>query len=73
MTKDSECWKGQFRGRCCCNCKWHLKDFSHPETDGIMLSHQRGWVCYAPEFEGVFSGWGEHGHCEMYALQEEKP
>lgn len=53
---------------CCCTCAHHKIDASHPETDGMPISHQRGWVCLAPEFGRVFSGWGEHGLCEMWDL-----
>lgn len=52
---------------CCCVCIHHHPDYSHPLTDGKRMSEQRGWVCYPPEFEGaVFSGWSEHGICEMF-------
>lgn len=30
------------------------------------MSHVRGYVCDPPELEGVFSGWSEHGMCEMW-------
>ncbi len=51
---------------CCHNCRYHAPDMSHPCTDGIRMSEQRGWVCLAPEFDVVFSGWPEHGICEMW-------
>ena len=36
-------------------------------TDGESIMRQRGWICAAPEMEGMFSGWSEHGMCEMHA------
>lgn len=56
---------------CCCTCRRHIPDYSHPITDGKRISEQRGWVCMPLEFcaeEGpiVFSGWPKHGLCEMY-------
>jgi hypothetical protein len=54
-------------GECCCTCRYHVPDCHHPDTTGKSMSEQRGWVCLAPEFDCVFSGWGEHGACEMYA------
>ena len=53
-------------GECCCNCNWHIKDLSHPGTNGKSVSEQRGWICASPEFDGMFSGWGEHGLCELW-------
>lgn len=59
--------------RCCCTCKHHLKDFSHPCTDGGRVTVQRGWVCANPElFDGaryVHSGWTEHGICEVHTTE----
>jgi hypothetical protein len=59
-------------GQCCCNCRYLIRDFSHPCTDGGRISEQRGWICFPPEFEGVmFSGWNAHGLCEMHGFREE--
>jgi hypothetical protein len=61
-----KCQKKEWRGKCCCSCKYHLKDMSHPTTDGKRCVKQRGWVCAPPEMNGVFSGWTKHGLCEMW-------
>lgn len=53
-------------GSCCCNCKFHLADHSHPGTDGGRVINQRGWICSPPESEMAFSGWTDHGMCEMH-------
>ncbi len=54
-------------GECCCNCAFLLKDFHHPTTTGKSTLVQRGWICAPPEFDGmVFSGWSQHGLCEMW-------
>jgi hypothetical protein len=50
---------------CCCTCAFHYKDFSHPLTDGGVISHVRGWICGCPEL-GHFSEWGKHGLCECW-------
>jgi len=52
-------------GKCCCTCANHFKDYSHPGTDGKKASEQRGWIC-CPEPGHAYSGWTEHGMCEMY-------
>ena len=53
-------------GQCCCNCRFHLVDCSHPNTDGKSIMEQRGWICNPPEMYNAFSGWGKHGLCEMW-------
>jgi len=54
--------------QCCCNCKHHIPDYSHPETDGKSVSNQRGWIClFGGDKDGAFSGWPEHSvGCELY-------
>lgn len=72
---DKDCCIPEWK-RCCCNCKHHLADFHHCTTSKALreekktcvCSIQKGWICAAPEFEGVFSGWTEHGMCEMHDL-----
>jgi hypothetical protein len=58
---------------CCCNCKHLAMALSHPMTDGKSLSHNRGYVCLAPEVfdpktmrKEVITDVGEHGMCEMW-------
>ena len=69
MTGTEHGWNG----RCCCNCRYHLKDMSHPCTDGESILKQRGWICSPPELEGAFSGWDEHGMCEMHEYDDSAP
>jgi hypothetical protein len=52
--------------QCCCSCRHHMADMSHPDTDGKSILHQRGWICLAPDLDGAFSDWSEHGLCEMW-------
>ncbi len=59
-------------GCCCCNCRYHHEDHSHPLTDGGIVTHIRGWICGGSEV-GYYSEWGEHGLCECHELQKEKP
>lgn len=68
-------------GRCCCTCKHHIEDYSHPTTDGKSCTDERGWICLAPDPDSesgyhAFSGWPEHGvGCEYYVekgLKNEK-
>lgn len=77
-----DCVQDQFGGRCCCNCRWLAEDHSHPNTDGMSIMLQRGFVCMAPEFvverngkavAQVFSGWSEHGICEMHDYRPAAP
>ena len=55
---------------CCCTCQHHLQDFHHccttPEHTGCVCRQPKGWVCLAPEYPGVHSGWSAHGLCEMW-------
>jgi hypothetical protein len=62
----SVCYAPEHHGRCCCNCRYHLRDHSHPLTDGGRITAQRGWLCNPPELDAYFSGWPEHGMCEMH-------
>jgi hypothetical protein len=62
----SGCYAPEHHGRCCCNCRYHLRDHSHPLTDGGRITAQRGWLCSPPELDAAFSGWSEHGMCEMH-------
>lgn len=95
------CQKEQWKGCCCCNCRFHVADYYHcttkpelrdelerlyghlnpPQSDtlpGPIIKHigcicgiQKGWVCLAPEFDGVHSDWDEHGMCEMHLLKDQ--
>lgn len=56
-------------GCCCCNCRYHHEDHSHPLTDGGVVTHIRGWICGGSEV-GYYSEWGEHGLCECHELKE---
>ncbi len=67
---EDKCWvKTELKG-CCCQCKWHIADYSHPYTDGKGASRQRGWVCIGFLMTGnervVYSEWHKHGMCEMF-------
>ena len=62
-------------GCCCCNCQNHIKDMSHPYTDGKAPNEQRGWICLIPKMSNnpkpiAFSGWSEHGFCELHDPKE---
>ena len=63
-------------GMCCCTCRHHIRDFHHCTTvqsrpqDKCVCSQPKGWICMPPELEAAFSGWTEHGLCEMH---EEQP
>ena len=59
--------------QCCCKCKYHLPDYSHPHTDGHSVTHRRGYVCNPPEWKGVHSGWPNHSiGCEMFTRTSSK-
>ena len=65
-----QCTKTEYRGRCCCNCKYHFEDRSHPCTDGVSVLVQRGWICAGDMHERIaFSGWTAHGMCEMHEFE----
>lgn len=79
--KRGACCKTEHGGRCCCNCRFHLRDYHHcttvqPPPMRCVCSEPKGWICSPPEFEGAaYSGWSEHGMCEMhdFALKPKKP
>lgn len=64
---------------CCCTCRYHVRDYHHCTTSkelrerfgGCVCTIPKGWVCLAPETDGrgVYSGWTEHGMCEMWTEQ----
>ncbi len=64
--------EGPLAGMCCCTCRYRLRDFHHPTTTGKSIMIQRGWICAYPEFEGVHSGWPEHGLCEGWTPLESR-
>lgn len=86
MSADSEetCLKEMElgKGRCCCNCAHHIRDYHHCTTawelreqhGGCVCSVPKGWICRPPEFDGhAYSGWSEHGLCEMHDYAKEAP
>lgn len=70
----NECQKENWKGRCCCTCRWHIEDFHHCTTawamrkgkGGCVCGEHKGWICMPPELERAHSGWSEHGMCEMH-------
>lgn len=72
---ENECWLNKLPFyQCCCKCKYHIEDYSHPETDRKPIFHIRGYICLAPEItegKGAFSGWPKHSiGCELYTPKE---
>jgi hypothetical protein len=55
---------------CCCVCQHHKANHHHPLTTGKSMSERKGWICTAPELQAYFSGWPEHGICEMFVEKE---
>lgn len=53
-----------FPDMCCCNCAHRIDDYHHPYTTGGSIMAKRGFVCMPPG--RAFSGWSEHGVCEMH-------
>ena len=51
---------------CCCHCQYQLLDCSHPHTDGKSCTEKRGFACAPPGANCIYSGWSEHGECEMF-------
>ena len=78
MSKD--CCLPEYKS-CCCTCRFHIADFHHCTTawemreqhGGCVCSVQKGWICTGPEPEGMYSGWPEHGRCEMWMEKKPKP
>lgn len=75
---NTTCCKEQWHDQCCCNCQHHIEDFYHCATgfreanEGCICSKHKGWICMPPEFEGkAYSGWDEHGMCEMWTKIKE--
>lgn len=58
--------------QCCCTCRYHIIDRSHPGTDGKPAYNTRGYICAEP-FLGFCSGWSEHGLCECWTERPERP
>lgn len=71
-TEETNCRAPENRGYCCCSCRYHMADHSHPLTDGGNVLVRRGWICHPPEFGFAFSGWSEHGLCEMHEFNGDR-
>lgn len=57
---------------CCCQCKFHLKDYQYAHTGEHWWDKHRGWICVGFQHEGAaFSGFAEHGMCEMFMERKE--
>ena len=78
---DTKCWlKEPPFFMCCCQCVFHVKDYSHPCTDGKKASEFKGYACIGFIIEDRFhpdacihSGWPEHlCGCEMHQAREKK-
>ena len=76
----NECMKSEWKGQCCCSCKFHLQDFHHCSVDsakiisdspGCLCNIPKGWICAGEAVENCryHSGWTEHGMCEMWEGQ----
>lgn len=72
-----ECCIGEWQG-CCCKCQWHEEDFEHCTTNPALRDENgtcicnihKGWICQIPG-DHSFSGWPEHGYCEMFKEKDE--
>ena len=78
--REGKCCSSKNSGCCCCNCKYHIRDFHHCTTvvnkplGKCVCSEPKGWICMPPEMEGeAYSGWSEHGLCEMHDFAKMKP
>jgi len=68
-----ECQKAEHNG-CCCNCKFHAVDLEHCVTNPTLRKHvghcstPKGYACTVQmqETGKIFSGWSQHGLCEMF-------
>lgn len=71
-----KCYHNESIKQCCCDCKYHLKDFHHCGTNDILQKHLNMCICDVPKgfictVNGVaHSGWWEHSAgCEMYTKE----
>lgn len=66
---------------CCCTCASRLTDYHHcttspelrKEVGGCVCDIVKGFICMAPELNRQYSGWSEHGMCEMWSKRKEAP
>ena len=70
----TKCTLGWHDGSCCCNCKNHYEDFHHcttkkkEEGEDCVCSQHKGYICMI-SIDGItkaYSGWSEHGFCELH-------
>lgn len=74
---NEKCCLPQFNS-CCCTCQYRLTDHYHcttasemrKEKGGCVCGTFKGYVCAAPEMPVVYSGWSEHGMCEMWTQRD---
>lgn len=63
---------GNYKGRCCCNCKYQKRVMKHPWNKGCAkgaISELMGYACGSPLYEGsgnVIFFDRKHGMCEMH-------
>ena len=62
----SQCYLPE-HGFCCCECRFRHPLMSHPWVDGNKMSHQTGWICLMPEFNGKAILTLRHGGCECFS------
>lgn len=70
---DTECQKEKHKDKCCCNCVYHIEDFHHcttvnRATGECVCKKHKGWICM-PDNKIAYSGWTEHGMCEMHTIR----
>ncbi len=66
---------------CCCNCIHRIQDFHHCTTfpgrnaGECHCDKPKGWICVGELAHGgsrVYSGWTEHGNCEMHEFKPQE-
>lgn len=75
IAMSDECQKEKHKGRCCCNCIYHIEDLHHCTTvkrqagEKCVCSKHKGWICMSEDGK-AHSGWTEHGMCEIHIKKE---
>jgi hypothetical protein len=79
-SSDCSLHNPQFRS-CCCNCRWHVRDFHHCTTpegsrlraesgNGCVCSVPRGWICAGFLLSGEGPQAGAHSGWGEHGLCE---
>lgn len=70
------CYKEEWKGRCCCTCKWQRPISGHPWNKNIpqfngSITDVVAWGCTVTDMPTIVLFETEHGMCEMHEFRKD--